>query len=104
LIAQVVVYGDGHPYLVAGVWMNQAAADAQLSEIPADARLDAQRALVQKRIDQVNATLASYETIKKFRIMDRPLTVEGGMLTSTLKVRRKAVYKAFHDDFEGLYR
>jgi long-chain acyl-CoA synthetase len=104
LIAQVVVYGDGHPYLVAGVWMNQAAADAQLSEIPADTRPDAMRALVQKRIDQVNSTLASYETIKKFRIMDRPLTVEGGMLTSTLKVRRKAVYKAFHDDFEGLYR
>ncbi len=35
--------------------------------------------------------------------MERPLTVEGGLLTTTLKVRRKHVYKAFSSAFEGLY-
>lgn len=104
LISHVVVYGDGHPYLVAGIWLNQAVVDAQLSDIAPDARPDAVRALVQKRVDHINSQLATYETIKKFRIMDRPLTVEGGLLTSTLKVRRKAVYKAFHDELEGLYQ
>jgi long-chain acyl-CoA synthetase len=52
----------------------------------------------------VNAHLASYESIKEFVIMDRPLTVEGGLLTPTLKIRRKRVYEAFHEELEGLYR
>jgi len=104
LISHVVVYGDGHSFLVAGIWINPPMVDAQLSDIAPEARPGALQALVQKRIDHVNAQLASYETIKKFRIMDRPLTVEGGLLTSTLKVRRKAVYHAFKEEFEGLYR
>jgi long-chain acyl-CoA synthetase len=64
---------------------------------------EARRALVQTRIDQVNTQLASYETIKKFVIIDTPLTVESGLLTSTLKVRRKEVYKAFGPRLEALY-
>jgi len=99
-----VVYGDAHSYLVAGIWVNQPVIDAQLSDIAPEARPDAVRALVQKRIDHVNSQLATYETIKRFRIMERPLTVEGGLLTSTLKVRRKAVCKAFQEEFEGLYK
>ena len=47
--------------------------------------------------------LASYETIKKFAIIDAPLTVEDGLLTPTLKVRRKKVYERFRDAFEALY-
>jgi long-chain acyl-CoA synthetase len=104
LISHVVVYGDAHPYLVAGIWVNQPIADGQLAQTAAQARPEALRALVEKRVEHINAQLAHHETIKKFRIMDRPLTVEGGLLTSTLKVRRKAVYQAFEQEFEGLYR
>jgi len=105
LITHVVVYGDGHGYLVAGIWLNTAAVDAHLAQegVNSDARPDAMKQLIQKRIDRANTGLASYETIKKFRVMERPLTVEGGLLTSTLKVRRKAVYQAFRDQFEELY-
>jgi long-chain acyl-CoA synthetase len=92
-LTHVVVYGDAKKYLVAGVWVNAAT-------IPAGADL---RAFVQQRIDKVNASLASYESIKDFVIMDKPLTVEGGLLTATLKVRRKAVYEAFREKFESLY-
>jgi long-subunit acyl-CoA synthetase (AMP-forming) len=35
--------------------------------------------------------------------MTRPLTMEEGLLTQTLKVRRKKVYEAFRSDFEALY-
>ena len=58
---------------------------------------------MQTRIDQVNSQLASYESIKKFVIIDEPMTVESGLLTSTLKVRRKEVYKAFGERLEALY-
>jgi long-chain acyl-CoA synthetase len=64
---------------------------------------DAVRALVQKRIDRVNAELPSYETIKRFCVVDAPLTVADGLLTPTLKVRRKKVYERFREAFEALY-
>jgi long-chain acyl-CoA synthetase len=104
-IAHVVVYGDAKKYLVAGVWLNDAAVDAHLgaSGMAAHARAEAVQALVQQRVDKVNAALASYESIKRFAVMDQPLTIEGGMLTPTLKVKRKKVYEAFRAALEALY-
>ncbi len=104
-IAHVVVYGDAKRYLVAGVWLNEQAVNAHLDAngVAPDARAEAKKALVQRRVDEVNGQLASYETIKKFVIIDTPLTVDGGMLTSTLKVRRKQVYSAFGSQLEALY-
>lgn len=105
-IASVVAYGDGKKYLVAGVWLNQSAVDAQLDRdgvAPGAARVKATEALVQKRVDLVNAQLAQFETIKRFTIIDTPLTIEGGFLTSTLKLRRKQVYAAFASQLEALY-
>ena len=104
LFAHVVVYGDGRKYLVAGVWLDNAVLAERLEATGAATDdLDAREALVQAAVDAANAKLARYEQIKRFRIMDRPLTVEDGMLTSTLKVRRKHVYEAFEAAFEGLY-
>lgn len=102
-IAHVVIYGEAKKFLVAGVWLNEDAVDATLRDVTADGRVAAKRALVQKRIDQVNTQLASYETIKKFAIIDEPLTVEAELLTPSLKLRRKKVYDRFRDLFEGLY-
>ncbi|MBL8957768.1 MAG: long-chain fatty acid--CoA ligase [Myxococcaceae bacterium] len=104
-IAHVVVYGDGQRYLVAGVWLNEPAVNAHLdaSGVAPAARGEAKKVLVQRRIDEVNTQLASYETLKKFAIVETPLTVDGGLLTSTLKVRRKQVYATFKSTFEALY-
>lgn len=104
-IAHVVVYGDSKKYLTAGVWLNDVVVDAELrSRGATDAARDEARAkLVQERVDRVNAALASYESIKKFAIMGTPLTVEGGLLTPTLKIKRKKIYETFRDDFEALY-
>jgi long-chain acyl-CoA synthetase len=60
-------------------------------------------ALVQGAHRGVNASSRATRRIKKFAIIDRPLTVENGLLTATLKVRRKKVYEAFRDAFEALY-
>jgi long-chain acyl-CoA synthetase len=90
LVSNVVVYGDGKRYLVAGVWVNQPATEAT-------------RARVEACVERVNAGLASYETIKRVFVEDRPLTVEAGLLTASLKVRRKKIYEAFRERFEALY-
>jgi len=103
LVAHVVVYGEAKKYLVAGIWLNDEIVKATLKDTPSDARPAAVRALVQTRVDQVNAQLASYETIKSFVIMHEPLTVENELLTASFKVRRKKVYDHFKDHFETLY-
>ena len=71
--------------------------------VPPESRPAALHALVAARIDRVNAELASYETIKRFVIFERALTVESGMLTPTLKLKRKKVYEAFGTELEALY-
>lgn len=98
--AQVVVWGDGESYLVAGIWPNEAAVAAKLG---ADASHEEIHAFFGPRVEKVNAELARYETIKKFVVFREPLTVEGGFLTPTLKVKRKQVYAAFSDRVMPLY-
>lgn len=91
VIERVVLYGDGKPYLVAAVWTRP--------EVPPGER----ERLARARVEVINAELARYETIKRFFVEDAPLTVEAGLLTSSLKLRRKAVYERLRDRFESLY-
>jgi long-chain acyl-CoA synthetase len=91
VIDRLVVYGDARPYLVAAVWVHPS--------VPADERF----AAVGARISALNAQVARFETIKRFAIIDEPLTVESGLLTSSLKLKRKAVYQRLADRFEELY-
>lgn len=101
VIENLVVYGDGKKYLVAGVWVSREAACRELgTDAPSSQDL---AALVQQRIDRVNVDLARHETVKRFCIIDAPLTVESGLVTVSLKIRRKHVYQAFRDRFEALY-
>jgi long-chain acyl-CoA synthetase len=102
-LAHLVVCGDGQRYLGALVWLNDAVVAKQLDGLEAGAREEARRVLVQRRIDRVNAELASYETIKKFAIVEEPLTVEGGLLTPTLKPKRKQILARYADRVEALY-
>jgi long-chain acyl-CoA synthetase len=95
LMQHVVVYGDAKKYLVAGVWANPDVARGLSKE--------ELHAKVQASVDRVNKELASFESIKKFVVIDHPLTVEGELLTASLKVRRKKVYETFKAAFEGLY-
>jgi long-chain acyl-CoA synthetase len=104
-IEHVVVYGDGKKFLTAGVWLHQEAVKAYLTErgVKPEEAAEAIHKLVTERVEKVNAELASYETIKKFAIIETPLTIHDGLLTTTLKVRRKKVYERFKDVLEALY-
>ncbi len=102
MFTHVVVYGDAKKYLVAGVWLNEEILKEELAKAGKEGEAGA-RELVQARIEKVNQDLAHHETIKKFTIMPRPLTVANGMLTAVLKLRRKKVYEAFRSEFEAMY-
>ncbi len=95
--SQVLVIGDQRPYLVA------------LATLTDDARKqlggtgDVAKAALQKQVDALNATLASYETIKRFAILPEDLTEASGDLTPKLSVKRKLVIEKYRGVIEGLY-
>ena len=103
IFEHVVVYGDGKKFVTAGVWLNAEAVDERVGELEGEARNARIDELVTIGIDRVNGNLARFEQIKKFLIMDTPLTIARGLLTSTLKVRRKKVYETFRSELESLY-
>lgn len=101
-VEQVVVYGDGKKYLVAGVWPNRPAVEA-FAEARGEDPAEVLARVLQESVERANAELPRHESIRRFAVMDTPLTVENGLLTPSLKVRRKKVYEAFGALFEGLY-
>ncbi len=95
LIATVVVIGDQRPYLTALVSIDPEAAEGMSD--------DEIRTIVQGAVDDVNADSARVRQLKKFVVLDDPLSIEGGELTPTLKVKRKVVREHFADEIEGMY-
>ena len=61
-------------------------------------------AMIAGYIDQLNAKLNRWESIKKFIVLDHDLTVESGELTPSMKVKRRVVEDSYRDDLDALYR
>ncbi|MFZ0390663.1 MAG: long-chain fatty acid--CoA ligase [Calditrichia bacterium] len=59
--------------------------------------------LIRDEIDRLSVDLASYETIKKFRLLATPFSVENGDLTPTLKVKRNVVEQKYRAQIEEIY-
>jgi len=110
-IAQVVVHGDRRNFCSALValaaeelpkWAQaNGLGDLSTAQLLKD---DKTRAMVQESIDQLNSGLASYETVKKFAIMEEEPTVENGMLTPSLKLKRKVVEKKYAALLDSFYQ
>ncbi len=108
-IAQAVVYGDGKPFLVAlivpdpefmrsfAVRHGLPAGEDRISELPAF------RMALREAVDRANRQLGPLERIKQVDILEQPFTIEEGLLTPTLKVRRHLVYRKYRERFEALY-
>lgn len=61
------------------------------------------RAFLGREIETVNSALARFETVRKFEVLASEFSVEGGELTPTLKLKRKAVRQKFADRIEAIY-
>jgi long-chain acyl-CoA synthetase len=85
-VDQAIVIGDDRKYLVALIEADDGNEDA-----------------VQKAIDEANSDLAKIEQVKKFAILDRPLSQEEGELTPTMKIKREKVEENFSELIDSLY-
>jgi long-chain acyl-CoA synthetase len=61
------------------------------------------QAVFQALLDEINVDLAQFERIKRFALLPKDMTIEGGELTPTLKVRRKIVEQHWAHVIEQLY-
>lgn len=59
--------------------------------------------LFQKEVDNRNEGLARYEKIKRFELLNEELTIDGGELTPSLKIKRKVVDQKYKDEIEKIY-
>ena len=61
------------------------------------------RALLQAAVDTVNHDLAQFERIKKFVLFTEDLTIANGLLTPTMKVKRRVFEGRYRAEIEGMY-
>jgi long-subunit acyl-CoA synthetase (AMP-forming) len=55
------------------------------------------------QVEKINADLARVQTIKKIKLLPADLSIEGGELTPTMKVKRKVVNSKYADAIEAFY-
>ena len=110
LILNAVLVGDKRKFIAALIVPNFANVEAAAREaghayasreqLVADSWV---HDLIGKEVERVNSSLAQYETIKRFALLDHDFTFDGGQLTYTLKLKRRVVEERYAKIIEGLY-
>jgi long-chain acyl-CoA synthetase len=62
------------------------------------------RELISKNVDALQKELASYERVRRFALLAEPFTIENGMMTPTLKVKRKEAETRYKELIDSLYK
>jgi len=106
LISEAVLIGDRRRFVSALITLDPAAADAYAEEQGISGPLHKSEEMmsrIQETVDRVNAKYAQAAQVRKFAILPREFSIDGGELTGTLKVRRNVVAEHFADEIETLY-
>jgi long-subunit acyl-CoA synthetase (AMP-forming) len=110
VVSQAVVLGDRRNYLAALLTLDplRAPIEAEIAGSPHRdpkdlANCEIFRAHLEKQVEEINRTLARYESIKRFKILPRELSIEEGELTPTLKLKRRIIYQNHAEEIERLY-
>lgn len=108
-IGQVLVYGDRRPHLVALVvpdqdfmtsFAKENGKNGGLADLAAD---DGFRDAIDGALRRANQRLSPIERVRRFTILPEPFTIENGMMTPTLKLKRQMIYKAHEATIADLY-
>jgi long-chain acyl-CoA synthetase len=112
LISQCMVVGDQQPFIACLVTIDPEAFDPWKQRVGKPASVTVAdlvddpdlRAEVQGAIDEANKAVSKAEAIRKFAILPKDFSEEGGEMTPSLKVKRHVVLKQYSDDVAALYR
>ena len=109
LFDQLMVHGEGHPYLVAVAVVNpdhwkhlvdQLGQDASKVESLKNAQVEKE---VIKRISAQMKEFPGYAQVRRALLLSEPWSIENGLLTPTLKVKRAKVVEKFFTEIKELY-
>ncbi|MFD8942557.1 AMP-dependent synthetase/ligase [Streptomyces californicus] len=111
LVAQCIVVGNDRPYIAALVTVDQESVDHWLAmqgraplspaELVRDPDLEME---VRRAVVAANTAVSQAESIRTFRILAHPFSEELGLLTPSLKLKRKAIETAYAIEVDALYR
>ena len=108
-IGQVLVYGDRRPHLVALIvphpefvrsFARTHKLEAELATLAVHAEF---RAAIGEAVSRANRNLSPIERVRRFHIMPEPFSVDNGLMTPTLKLRRHLIVKANQELLDSLY-
>ncbi|MGW3510380.1 AMP-dependent synthetase/ligase [Streptomyces sp. NPDC000994] len=111
LISQCIVVGNDRPYVAALVTLDAEAVEHWL-QMRGKPRMPAARLVhdpdleteVRRAVVAANTLVSQAESIRTFRILAQPFSEEHGLLTPSLKLKRKAIENAYADEVEALYQ
>ncbi len=111
LVAQCIVVGNDRPYVAALVTVDQESVDHWLAmqgraplkpeELVRDPDLEME---VRRAVVAANTAVSQAESIRTFRILAHPFSEEHGLLTPSLKLKRRAIETAYAAEVDALYR
>jgi long-subunit acyl-CoA synthetase (AMP-forming) len=109
-VSQAVVVGDRKPFVAALLALDPlrlpalAAAVGSAAQTPSEAAACPRlRAYLEEHLARLNASLARYESVRRFEIRPQELSVDGGELTPTMKLKRRVIAQKHADLLERLY-
>jgi long-chain acyl-CoA synthetase len=109
-ISQVLIHGDKRNFVTALVTLDEEATMKWAKDKGLNGKgytdvvqLPEVKQLLAPYFDQVNKTLAKYETVKQFAVLPKDLSVDEGELTPSLKVKRKVVEKKYAAMLDKMY-
>ncbi len=109
LVSQVMVVGDGQPFIAAlvtidpeaiPVWAESKGKSTRVADLVDDPDLQAE---IEAAVEETNKAVSKAESIRKFTILPDDWTEEGGQLTPSLKLKRNVVMREFRDEVDALY-
>ena len=91
LFDQAIVFGDNKPYLIALLVLS-------------DDKKDSDNVEIKDEIEKINNNLSKIEKIKKYFLINEKFSIENGMLTPTLKLKRFKIIQKYKNSIEKLYQ
>ena len=109
LVDQVLVIGEGRPYLSALLVPNPEAFARVASELHLDPANEETccdenvRSLFMRHVQQRTSAFPGYAQVREVAVVNEPWTPDNGLATPTLKLRRHEILERYHDIAEKLY-
>jgi long-chain acyl-CoA synthetase len=111
LISQCVILGDKQRYLTAliGLEMEDFAAELdnyglkQGCSYPELCNNDQVKSKIQAIINEINKDLSQFETVKYFYLVPEEFSVDSGLLTPSLKVKKKHIMEKYKNEIDSMY-